>query len=212
VQPAEFEFITTLGSGVRPHLPLLLSRLGTKTPASIVRIFVCETHKSRASEGALTKDPLLAPKKKGALLPLSGEEYSSQIVQTPGTGFQRAIPGSASWKPSRGGIANASVPPPRPCIGIYCTVIEPRLVGSPVGVPPELAETVCTAWVDVPVVPVVMLPHPTSVAAMASPMASTTRWRRRSLPVMISIPNAKTVSSAAGVLDLLNGAGHMTPA
>jgi hypothetical protein len=47
---------------------------------------------------------------------------------------------------------------------------------------------------------------------MISPMASTTRWRRRSLPVMISIPNAKTVSSAAGVLDLLNGAGHMTPA
>jgi hypothetical protein len=33
----------------------------------------CRTHKSRASEGALTKDPLLAPKK-GAVLPLSGEE------------------------------------------------------------------------------------------------------------------------------------------
>ena len=50
-------------------------------------------------------------------------------------------------------------------IGTYCTVIDPRLAGRPVGVPPELTVTVCTAWVEVPVTPVVMSPHPSSVAA-----------------------------------------------
>jgi len=37
VLPAEFESATALGSGVRPQLALLVSRLGTKTPASIAR-------------------------------------------------------------------------------------------------------------------------------------------------------------------------------
>jgi hypothetical protein len=77
----EFESATALGSEVRSQLPLFVRR-GTKTPASIAQIFIFRTDKSRASEGALTKDPLSAPKKQGAVLPLSGEENSSQIVQT----------------------------------------------------------------------------------------------------------------------------------
>jgi hypothetical protein len=89
--PSEFESSTALGSEVRPQLPLLVTRFGTKTPASIARILVCGTHKSRASEGALTKDPLSAPKKQGAVLPLSGEENYAEIVETPGTGFQPVI-------------------------------------------------------------------------------------------------------------------------
>ena len=48
---------------------------------------------------------------------------------------------------------------------------------------------VCTAWVDVPVPVVVILPHPSSVAAMTYAKASQTRWRRRSLPVMINPAN-----------------------
>ena len=53
-----------------------------RSRASNAQIFIFRTDKSRASEGALTKDPLSAPKQQGAVLPLSGEENSSQIVQT----------------------------------------------------------------------------------------------------------------------------------
>ncbi|HXR36536.1 MAG TPA: hypothetical protein VN754_11330, partial [Candidatus Binataceae bacterium] len=51
---------------------------------------LCGTHKSRASEGTLTKDPLSAPKK-GAVLPLSGEEITAEIVETPVTAFLAVI-------------------------------------------------------------------------------------------------------------------------
>jgi hypothetical protein len=37
VLPAEFESATALGSEFRPQLPLLVSRFGTKTLASIAR-------------------------------------------------------------------------------------------------------------------------------------------------------------------------------
>jgi len=91
VLPSEFESAAALGSEVRPQLPLLVSRFGTKTPPSIARIFVFGTHKLRASEGTLTKDPLLAPQKKGAFSPYQGKRITAEIVQTPVTG----------WKPVR---------------------------------------------------------------------------------------------------------------
>jgi len=87
----------------------------------------------------------------------------------------------------------------------YCTVIDPRLAGRPVGVPPELTVMVCTAWVDVPVPVVVILPHPSSVAAMKYARASQTRWRRRSLPVMINPANNTRVSAIPGARDRPNG-------
>ena len=37
VLPSEFESATALGSEVRPQLPLLVSRFGTKMPASIAQ-------------------------------------------------------------------------------------------------------------------------------------------------------------------------------
>ena len=70
----EFESATALGSEVRPQLPLLVSRLSTKTPASIARSFVVGSHESRAKEGALTKDPLSAPKKWRRSPPIRGRE------------------------------------------------------------------------------------------------------------------------------------------
>ena len=38
VLSAQFESATALGSEVRPQLPLFVSQLGTKTPASITQI------------------------------------------------------------------------------------------------------------------------------------------------------------------------------
>jgi len=79
VLPAEFESAQALGSEVRPQLPLLVSRLGTKTAASIARSFVYGTHKSRASEGALIKDPLSAPKKGRRSPPIRGREVRQKL-------------------------------------------------------------------------------------------------------------------------------------
>ena len=95
---------------------------------------------------------------------------------------------------------------------IYWTVIDPRLAGKPVGAPPELTVMVCTACVDVPFMLLVVLPHPTSVAARISAIASTTRWRRRNLPVIASIPKAMAASIKLDILDCLNGDGHVNPA
>jgi hypothetical protein len=82
VLPTEFESAQALGSELRPQLPLLGSQLGTKTPASIARSFVCGTHKSRASEGALIKDPLSAPKEGRRSPPIRGRELRPN-VETP---------------------------------------------------------------------------------------------------------------------------------
>ena len=65
----------------QPILALLLSRLGTKTPASIAQIFLFGTHKSRASEGALTKDPLLAPKKRAPFSPYQGKSIPAKMYK-----------------------------------------------------------------------------------------------------------------------------------
>jgi len=63
--------------------------LGTKTPASIARSFVCGTHKSRASEGALIKDPLSAPKKRAPFSPYQEKRNTAEIVETPASGAKR---------------------------------------------------------------------------------------------------------------------------
>ena len=93
VLPAGFESATALGSEVRPQLPLLVSQLGTKTPASIAQYqwggrpcppFSFGTHESRASEGALTKDPLLAPKKMAPFSPYQGKSIPAKLYKLQG--------------------------------------------------------------------------------------------------------------------------------
>jgi hypothetical protein len=89
----------------------------------------------------------------------------------------------------------------------------PKLAGSPVGVPPMLVLMVCTTCVDDPMLlPLVPLPQPTSVAARINASASTTRWRRRSLPAINNIPKARAVRSAVDPFAWLNGEGHINPA
>jgi len=104
VLAAEFESATALGPEVRPQLPLLLSGLGTKTPASIARIFVCGTHKSRASEGALTKDPLLAPKKRAPFSPYQGKSIPAKLYQLECSAAGRAQDAAAPPRSTRPGI------------------------------------------------------------------------------------------------------------
>ena len=63
VLSAEFEARKAFGSEVAPQFPFLRCGLSTKPPAPLARIFIVSIHKSRALAGALTMDPLSAPKK-----------------------------------------------------------------------------------------------------------------------------------------------------
>jgi hypothetical protein len=86
------ESATAPGSEARPQLPLVVSRLGPKTPASIAGGFVCGTHPSRAAKGALTKDPLWAKKRRRSP-PIRRRALRQKLLklQGPTPGAQRRL-------------------------------------------------------------------------------------------------------------------------
>jgi hypothetical protein len=89
VLPAEFESATALGSEVRPHLrssEVNAADAGVDPAQSGAAGPACHcarTHKSRTSEGALTK-PSLGAKKRAPFSPYQGKRITAELGKEQG--------------------------------------------------------------------------------------------------------------------------------